>query len=178
MCKVLSVETSHILTINNAKPYDKPAGKSLEGVGLPTSGNATLTGAKIYLQHWKPTSDHAYGGVLGMSCFYEYDAGGTKKEFTLFVEYLHLITESYLPKNKDGKVIGLQEWKDTGKGIGFGPDMKHNDEVNASFFSSHPLIGYLGATQFPHVHIQCGFFNEKTTKKKVITRIDPLVVVY
>jgi hypothetical protein len=164
--------------LNNAMPYNKSKSTSKSDLGLPVTGDASLNGAKIYRQPWIPDNDHAYGGVLGMSCFYSYQEGNEDKELTLYVEFLHLITPEYLPKNADGVIASRQEWDNLGRGIGFGGDMINNKEVSPEFFSSGPLVGYLGATQFPHVHVQCGFFNKRTTSRRVEIRIDPMTVIY
>jgi hypothetical protein len=177
-----AVRTSIAISdLNNVRAYNKSNGTSLTGVGITGTGNATLAEAKIYTQPWSSTEDHAYGGIVGMSCIYAYQSnqGGTA-EFTLYVEWLHLITEQFLPKDKSARIATLSEWQDTGRGIGFGPEMQNGRVVKADFFDSSglPIIGYLGATQTPHVHVQAAYFNSRSYSKVAVIRVDPMVVVY
>ncbi|MEO5893509.1 MAG: hypothetical protein ABIQ31_24865 [Ferruginibacter sp.] len=79
------------------------------------------------------------------------------------VEYLHLITEEYLAKNSAGKIASLEEWKETGKSYGFGPGIVNNAKwARESFLGPvYTVAGYLGATQFPHVHVRLPMNREK-----------------
>ena len=96
----------------------------------------------------------------------------------MYVEYLHLITEKYLAKNSDGKIATLDEWKATGKPYGFGPQIVDNAKWSKADFTDPVLkvAGYCGATQFPHVHIQCAYATGKVTYAKN-TRVDPEVII-
>lgn len=167
--------------MNIVKAYNKSDGTSIDGLALPGIGDSNMVEAKIALQPWNPADDDSYGGIVGMSCIYSYnDNSGGTSEFTLYIEFLHLITERYLPKDKTGRIATRAEWMDTGRGIGFGPDLHDGDLVTPGFFTGpgFPLIGYLGATETPHVHIQVAFFNRRTYEKKVAIRIDPMIVVF
>jgi hypothetical protein len=170
-----------ISELNAVRAYNKNSKASMTGVGLQGSGNADMTEAKIFTQPWSSTEDHSYGGVLGMSCIYSYmQQGGTTAQFTLYIEFLHLITEQFLPKDKSGRIATLAEWQDTGRGIGFGPEMKNNTMVEPNFFlgPSYSTIGYLGATQSPHVHVQVAYFDRKTFDKNPMIRINPTLALY
>ncbi|HEY0356143.1 MAG TPA: hypothetical protein VGC29_08070 [Flavisolibacter sp.] len=167
--------------LNTVRAFDKNAKTSSAGLGIQGSGDAQMVEAKIYTQPWSSTEDHSYGGVVGMSCIYSYqNNNGSSSEFTLYIEFLHLITEQFLPKNKAGHIASLSEWQDTGRGIGFGPDIQNNAVVQAGFFTGpgFPVIGYLGATQTPHVHVQVAYFDRRSYDKMAVVRIDPMVVVY
>jgi hypothetical protein len=173
---VLSIEE-----LNKARAYNKNAGENVDSLSIPGSGNANMVEAKVYLQPWASTEDHSYGGVVGMSCIYSYtNNSGATAEFTLYIEFLHLITDRFLPKDSTGRIASAEEWTDTGRGIGFGPDLKDGDTVKPGFFigPGFPIIGYLGATQTPHVHVQVAFFNSRTFSKVANIRVNPLAVVY
>jgi hypothetical protein len=168
-------------SLNAVKAYNKKESKSFEGLGIEGSGNADMMEAKVALQPWTPKDDDSYGGIVGLSCVYSYtnNSGGTS-EFTFYIEFLHLITDKYLPKDSTGTIASADQWSDTGRGIGFGPDLKDGAVLKPSFFTGpgFPIIGYLGATQAPHVHVQIGYFNKKTYEKMVNVRIDPTVAIY
>lgn len=185
-CVLTSIPLSEL---NNAKPYNKEKGEKLADLGLPSTGSATMTGAKIYLQPWSSKDSDAvgsndWGGIIGMSCYYSYTGSdGTEQAFTLYIEFLHLITEKFLPVYKEGgkdQLATADQWNNTGRGIGFGPELVNGMTVDATFFQgpSYSILGYLGATVSPHVHIQCGFLQGKSDAKKVSIRIDPLTVVH
>jgi hypothetical protein len=167
--------------LNSVRAFDKPSGKEVSGVNLQGSGDAAMNGAKVFLQPWLPTDGNSYGGIVGISCFYSYkNNSGNDAEFTLYIEFLHLITDRFLPKDKSGKVATAEEWHDTGRGIGFGPALQNNLVLDPVFFlgPTYSIIGYLGATQTPHVHIQVAFYNSRTESKSPAIRIDPMVAVY
>ncbi len=163
-----------IAELNTARAFDKRTSTALTGVGLSGTGTATLAEAKVAVQPWTDTSNHAYGGVIGISCVYNYSGG----QFTLYMEALHLITERFLPKDESGRVATLAEWHDTGRGIGFGPEMVDGALLPLPSFAAgaYPLIGYLGATQTPHVHVQAAFFSRRTFSHQAEVRVDPMVV--
>jgi hypothetical protein len=153
--------------------------KALTGLSLDGSGNATLDHAIIKVQPWgKPNDDDAYGGVIRMNCRYNYNCNdGTIKQFTIGLEYLHLITETYLPKDKSGAKATLDEWNALGRGIGFGPQMVNNAKLAAADLTgtSPVLVGFLGATQTPHTHIQAAFAHGIKTPG-MRPRISPIVL--
>lgn len=167
--------------LNNARPFNKNSSVNMNDIGLPASGSATMVEATVALQPWSSQDDHSYGGIVGFSCVYAYanSSGGTA-EFTLYIEYLHLITEKFLPKDSTGRIASLNEWSDTGRGIGFNPHLKNSQKLDPVYFlgPSYGVIGYLGATQTPHVHVQAAFFNRKTLDKKTSVRIDPLAAIW
>ena len=172
--------TIKISDLNAVRAFNKNTSKNMSGLGIAGTGNAELTGGTIKLQPWS-LPDDAYGGVVGVNCFYEYTkTGGGKGEFTLYVEYLHLITERFLAKNSAGKVATLDEWKATGKPYGFGPGLTNGQQWDRTSFLGPTLAvaGYLGATQFPHVHVQCAFETGKATNSPNNVRVDPEVVIY
>jgi N-acetylmuramoyl-L-alanine amidase/uncharacterized protein YycO len=134
--------------------------QSQTGLGLNGQGTAQLQNAVVLRQPWGTRDDSAYGGVVGLACRYQYSpADSTPTTFTLYIEFLHLITADYLPKDGQGNIISASDWATTGKGIGFGPRIVNNAVLSAvDLTASDPiLVGYLGATQFPHVHIQASF---------------------
>lgn len=133
------------------------AGASRSGVGIAGTGTATLDHAIVHAQPWSSQDAGAYGGVLGLACRYSYTkADGSAGTLTLYVEWLHLITPDFLPKAGDGTAITAEAWAATGKGIGFGPRMRNGERLSAADLTGGAplLVGYLGATQFPHVHVQ------------------------
>lgn len=167
--------------LNSVKAYNKSNSTSIDGLSIPGNGDASMIESRIALQPWIPEDDNSYGGVVGMSCIYSYNnsIGGTS-ELTLFIEFLHLITADYLPKDKSGRIAGSDEWNDTGRGIGYGPTLKNGLSVTPEYFvgPGFPLVGYLGASQTPHVHIQAAFFNHKTYSMKAVVRLDPMVAIF
>lgn len=169
-----------ISDLNAVRAYDKGAAKKLSGLGIAGTGDADLTGGVIRTQPWEPKDGDSYGGIVGVACHYQYNkSGGGTGEFTLYVEYLHLITEKYLAKNSAGKIATLDEWKATGKPYGFGPGINNNDKWDRVSFLGPTLAvaGYLGATQTPHVHVQCAYEVGKVTYAQNI-RVDPEVIIY
>jgi hypothetical protein len=169
-----------ISDLNAVRAYDKKADKNLTGLGIAGTGDADLMEGIIKVQPWEPTDGDSYGGKVGLALHYTYNktAGGTG-EFTLYVEYLHLITEKYLAKNSSGKIATLDEWKATGKPYGFGTGITNNAKWDKTSFLGPTLsvVGYLGATQFPHVHIQAAFADGKVQYANNV-RFDPEVVIY
>ncbi|HYR10151.1 MAG TPA: S8 family serine peptidase, partial [Longimicrobium sp.] len=132
-------------------------GASRAGIGIAGTGTAVLDHAIVHTQPWSSQDAGAYGGVLGLACRYTYTReDGSSGTLTLYAEWLHLITSAFLPKDGSGNAITAEAWAATGKGIGFGPRMRNGARLTAAELTGGPplLIGYLGATQFPHVHIQ------------------------
>ena len=166
--------------LNAVKAFNKPSEKNLTGLGIAGSGDAELVEGIIKTQPWEPKDGDSYGGIVGVACYYQYaKTGGGTGEFTLYVEYLHLITEKYLAKNSTGKVATLDEWKATGKSYGFGPNIVNNAKWDKTSFlgPTLPVVGYLGATQFPHVHIQAAYEPGRVQYARN-TRFDPEIIVY
>lgn len=166
--------------LNNIRAYDKNGDRKLNGLGIPITGDAVMVQGIIKPQPWKPTDDDSYGGIVGIACHYQYNkTGGGTDFFTIYVEYLHLITDSYLPKNKAGVVASASEWAATNKPTGFGPEIKPNAKWDKVSFLGpvYSLVGYLGATQSPHVHVQAAYSPGKVEYARDI-RVDPELVIY
>jgi hypothetical protein len=169
-----------VTEINSNRAYNKNTNQNYQ-ISLSGTGDATLQEVKIVRQPWESFDDHSYGGIVGFHAVYSYanNSGGTS-QFTLYIEYLHLITERFLPKNASAQIATLDQWNALGRGIGFGEFVNgnHNQIVPANSFlgPSYPLIGYLGATQSPHVHVQVGFFDSRSMSANVTIRMDPMVV--
>jgi hypothetical protein len=169
-----------ISDLNSVRAYDKKNSQNLAGLGIAGAGDAELTDGVIRVQPWEPKDGDSYGGIVGVACHYKYSkASGGAGEFTLYVEYLHLITEKYLAKNSAGKIATLDEWKATGKPYGFGPGINNNDKWDKTAFLGPVLAvaGYLGATQTPHVHVQCAYETGRVNYS-FNTRVDPEVIIY
>ncbi|MEA2567041.1 MAG: lysozyme, partial [Actinomycetota bacterium] len=152
--------------------------ETLTGLGIDGQGAARLQHAIVLAQPWSTQDDSAYGGVVGLACRYAYTrTAGSVGTFTLYLEYLHLITPAFLPKDGQGRTISGQAWEATGKGIGFGPRIRNGDVLTAADLTGGDpvLIGYLGATQFPHVHIQAAFASGEQRYLRV-PRFDPAVM--
>jgi hypothetical protein len=157
---------------------EKEAGPGETGLGIPGSGAATLVDARVHPQPWVQP-DNAYGGVVGLSARYSYaKTDGSAGTVVLYVEWLHLITERFLPKDGTGRVITEAEWTATGKGSGFGPAMQADRILTADELKQDPplLIGQLGATEFPHTHIQAALAGSAAGTPSR-PRFDPTVVV-
>jgi len=156
----------------------KSNGESRTGVGIAGQGTAELSHAIADRGLWEGNEDMNYGGVVGLACRYTYTkADGTTGTFTLYLEYLHLITPTHLPKDGDGHVISADVWAATGKGSDYGPRMRKDARFTADeLCSGDPiLVGYLGATQFPHTHVQASFGLGEQRYMRV-PRIDPTVL--
>jgi hypothetical protein len=150
-----------------------------KGLGIRGEGDATLQRCTAAVDMWGGKRDgFTYGGLAGLACTYAYKKkDGSDAELTLYIEYLHLITEKYLPKygggtKKDGKVMTAEEW--SGKPVGLGERMKKGEVIEAADLTGNnpPLVGYLGATQWPHLHMQVslpGFGR--------FPRVDPRIVI-
>ena len=139
--------------LNNAGIYHKP-GASLN---ISETGNLQLVDAKVWLQPWdKPGDD--YGGIVRLVARYQGDSG---KIYTIDIDYLHLINKSHHPRNDAGEPIdnaGKPIAEDAYKGcVGFGPEMQNGKLLSKDELAKHPRVGYLGATQTSHTHIQATF---------------------
>jgi uncharacterized protein with FMN-binding domain len=177
---IVVLTTIKIGDLNAVKAYNKKTDTKLAGLGIDGTGDAELAEAVIKTQPWEPKDGDSYGGIVGVACHYKYTKQeGTEGYFTLYLEYLHLITEKYLAKNSAGKIASPDEWKATGKPYGFGPDIINNARWQKDAFSGSALrvAGYLGATQFPHVHIQAAYQPGKVEYARDI-RFDPQVMIY
>lgn len=166
--------------LNNVRAFDKRNDKKLTGLGIPITGDAELVQGIIKPQPWKGTDDHSYGGIVGIACHFQYNKQGSGTDFfTIYVEYLHLITDSYLPKNKAGVIASAAEWAATGKPTGFGPEIKAGAKWDKVSFLGpvYSLVGYLGATQTPHVHVQAAYSPGKVEYARDI-RLDPELIIY
>lgn len=123
-----------------------------DGLGIPGRGTATLRDVRVLRQPWTDRSDHSYGAILGIACRYAY----TDPEpgvFTIYIEYLHLITADFPPKDASGTVIA--DWAGES---GFGSRLPDAAVLSAAEATGDPLlVGYLGATQSPHVHINAAY---------------------
>ncbi len=131
------------------------------------SGDAQLIGARVIVQPWSPRKSptgNDYGGVLGLAAHYQYlGDDGAKHVFTMYIEYEHLITVDYLPRRSDGTFIdndnvAIAPGEYSGC-TGFGARMQHDAVLTAGDLEQRPLIGFLGAMQASHVHIQAAFGN-------------------
>lgn len=145
------------------------------GVGIPGIGHAELQDALVRQYPWRPRDDDAYGGVLGLACRYRYSKrDGSQGILTVYLEFLHLITDDHPPKDGAGNVISWADWTAAGKGArkNFGPLMVNGARLSAAQLATQPLVGYLGATEFPHVHIQCAIVDGEARYARR-PRVDP-----
>jgi hypothetical protein len=168
--------TIDLADLNAVRAVDQ-GGTERTGLGVDGDGTAMLRSAVVDVQRWRSQDAGAYGGVIGLACRYGYTRrDGSAGVFTLYLEYLHLITPEFLPKGGDGHVIPADEWEATGKGIGFGPLMRQGAVLSAADLSAGTvLVGYLGATEFPHVHLQAAYADgEKGYTRS--PRFDPTVM--
>jgi hypothetical protein len=147
--------------------------KEATGLGIPGSGSATLTDATVIVQPWfpgcagkgqcpNPSTNSAYGGVVGLAAHYKL---GPNDTMTVYIEYEHLISDAYLPRNdasayidNQGQTIAEGDYISKKLGCtGFGAKMTNGSTLSVDQLRDHPLIGYLGATEHAHVHIQTAF---------------------
>jgi N-acetylmuramoyl-L-alanine amidase len=174
-----AIRTSILIDELNAVRGVDAKGNPVDGLSIAGSGTASLRDAVVLAQPWIGSHDYDYGGVVGLACRYTFNgSNGAPGLFTLYVEYLHLITEQCPPKNGQGEPIGLDVYQATGKGLGFGPRIKNGAVLSPSDLgaSSSVLIGFLGATETPHVHINVNFATG-VKKYLLFPRIDPTIVV-
>jgi len=158
-----------------------PIKKQDYGIGVPISALGTATLKTIYAvpQPWQSNEDSSYGGIIGLSCIY----GINDLEFTIYIEFLHLITKTFMPKNSSGKICPLESWMSLNRGYGFGPVVdgltKKAHELNKFYIPpiSYPLIGFLGATQTPHTHIQARYFAGKSLERGGGLLINPSIII-
>jgi hypothetical protein len=140
----------------NKLPIYHNAGASL---GIPETGNLRLTGATVLLVQPGPIDygNHVYdwGGIVQLTLTYQGSSGAT---YQINLQYLHLINDTHHPQNdakqpidNAGNVIGPDDYSGC---VGFGSDMKNGARLSLEELARHPLIGYLGATQTSHTHIQ------------------------
>ncbi len=132
---------------------------STGSLNIPESGDLELVDGKVSLQPWLPGVDDEYGGIVRLTLEYKGESG---KIYPIAVDYLHLITDKYNPRNvktkqfidNSGNPIAEKAYKGC---IGLGPDMKPGAALSVEELAKHPLIGYLGATENAHTHIQATF---------------------
>jgi len=139
--------------------------KNSTGLGIPGTGNARLVDALVLVQRWSPPKDpvtDGYGGLVGFATHYQYTGNdGASHTFTVYLEYEHLITADYPPRKDNGDYVDnenrrIKPGQYTGC-KGFGAGMQNRRVMTAAELANHPLIGYLGATENPHVHIQAAY---------------------
>jgi hypothetical protein len=126
------------------------------GTSISGTGSAQLTGATVFTDPWKPkanpdgTPGSSWGEVVGINAHYSYTkSDGTPGVLTFYIEYLHLISPQYPPMADNGIPIDSPV-----PCSGLGPDMKNGKKLSPDDLSKRPLIGFEGATQTPHVHVQ------------------------
>lgn len=94
---------------------------------------------------------------------------------------VHLMSPDTLPYPEQGPKISLEQWLAAGKGgqMDFRPQMKEGNALTAAQLTSGTplLVGYLGATRWPHVHIQVGFKHGVAGYIRK-PRVDPAVMIY
>jgi len=161
-------------------PY-RGAKSTQTGLGIPGQGIATLLNALVKVQPWTPRGVFDNGGNLGLACRYTYTKNnGASGLFSLYIQYVHLITPAYLPIDGSGKIISLAAWVAAGKEkhMGFGPEMIKNALLSADKLVGGPplLVGFLGATQTPHVHIQASYGDGEKDYVNY-PRFDPTVMI-
>jgi hypothetical protein len=107
------------------------------------------TNVMVTDKNGNPVFNDGYGGAVDMNAHYSYQrADGSTGTLNLRVEYEHLITPDFPPYDNDGKPIPFNDPCAT-----LGPDMT-NKSLTPDQVGKHPLVGYLGATQHAHVHVQ------------------------
>ncbi len=124
-------------------------------LGLPETGNLKLLDGTVNVQPWAGSGAWDWGGIVRLTLRYQ---GGSGAIYPINVEYLHLITKDRHPRNDanqwiddKGKPIGPDDYKGC---MGFGDEIKNGAKLSADDLAKHPLIGYEGATQTSHTHIQ------------------------
>ncbi|MGH9836662.1 MAG: hypothetical protein ACRD9Y_26855, partial [Blastocatellia bacterium] len=170
--------------LDTAKIATKKEGPITRGLNVPSRGNAVLEEAQIIRRGFYKEKNIAYGSYVGIACVYAYPkVDGTTGRFTLYIEYLHLITKDTLPViNHSGATVSMAEWVAAGKSnkMGFGPRMTLKTTFSRQELASasaSPLVGYMGATVAPHVHIQVAFSHGVVKKYVRIPRVDPTVAI-
>lgn len=147
--------------LNNVRVFTDES--NYNGLAIAGQGSATLNHAVVLVQPWQSGKNGiSWGGVIGIAYRYDYTKlDASPGRFTLYTEYVHLITLEFLPRDGDGHIISADVWAAMNKGIGFGAKMQNNRLLTKSEIIDEPiLIGYLGALPSPHVHIQTAFGHE------------------
>ncbi len=143
----------------NAVPVDQLNSSGLfhaaGGLNIPETGDLQLIGGTVTTQPWAGDGDWDYGGIVRLALRYRGDSGNT---YTINLDYLHLITPAKHPRNDNhqfidnkGNPIGPSDYADC---MGFGPGITSGTKLSPQDLAKHPLIGFLGATQTSHTHIQ------------------------
>lgn len=166
------------------KAHDRK-GPIVAGLGLPAGGAAAFESAQVMQTSHHTVKDHGYGSSVRVACIYAYRRGdGTTQRFVLQIEYLHLITTHTMPVfRKDGSVVSMADWVAAGKAgrIGFGPRMFRGSmftRAELATAKAPPLVGYLGATVWPHVHIQVALALGSSNVYVRRPRVDPAVAIH
>ncbi len=148
------------------------------GLEIRGQGMAILQFARVFTWgiSWSKQPG-GYGGAVTLACVYSYRRlDGLQAYFTLSIEYLHLITQDYPPRDDLGRQLA------TSSGVTFGPRMRHGAILQGDELTGRSplLVGYLGATQTPHVHIQASYRagEAQTRPRKTDIRLDPTVMLY
>ena len=166
--------------LNSVRAVDK-ANNPVTGLGIDGQGDAVLRDADVRIMKFKSQhTDQAYGAALRLDCHYDYVNGaGEADSFTLPLELLHLITDEFLPKDGKGNVIDAATWAATGKGIGFGPGIRNGAKLSFSQLTGDQptVLGYQGATQFPHVHYQAGYPKGKRRRFDPAVMLEPSLTI-
>ncbi|MEM7307043.1 MAG: N-acetylmuramoyl-L-alanine amidase [Planctomycetota bacterium] len=172
-------ETLALGDLARVRAFDRASATESIGVGLEAEGDAALTGATVRLQPRKPEGDDEYGGIAALAYHYRVpaEAEGEERSFTLYTEYLNLITPEFPPKAGDGTPIPSADWERTGKGTGFGPALAEGAALTTEQLTAMTpvLVGYLGATPTPLVHVRCSFARGRTAEAPSLL-IDPTAV--
>jgi hypothetical protein len=144
--------------------------KNSTGLHIEGRGDAQLITSEVIFQ-WKPPREmnmetgklgDDYGDVVGLALHYRYQANdGSSKMFTVYLEYEHLISDQYLPRKDGGQYVDNENQPiNAGEYTGcknFGAKIKLGAELEAVALAQFPLVGYLGASETPHVHIQAAY---------------------
>lgn len=154
-----------VAELNNVSRTTSTPDADYIGLELEGEGDADLVDAQVFVQPWSPSKTKVrtdYGGVVGLATHYRYqDSVGQARLFTIYVEYLHLITPAYLPRREDGAFIdrsGHAIRRDEYEGCtGFGALMQHGRVLTPDELRTKPLVGFLGAMRASHIHVQAAF---------------------
>jgi len=170
--------------LDNTKIALRKEGPITRGLNVPSHGNALLEKAQVIRRGILEDKKIAYGAYVSIACIYTYPKpDGATGRLKFYIQYLHLITKDALPMiNNSGTIVTMTEWIAAGKinKMGFGPRMAVNNVFSRQELvaaSVPPLIGYMGATPAPHVHIQVAFSHEIAKKQIRIPFVDPTVVI-
>ncbi|MBW4446909.1 MAG: hypothetical protein KME38_08525 [Spirirestis rafaelensis WJT71-NPBG6] len=90
--------------LNNVRVFTDEGNQN--GLGIVGQGSATLNHAVVLVQPWQSGKNGiSWGGVIGLAYRYDYtQLDASPGRFTLYTEYVHLITLEFLPR--DGKILG------------------------------------------------------------------------